>query len=58
MIIVEGQGVGGHVGDDSFTALCVFFFTMVSNGVETMRFPCSFKVRVMRRAFPCFQFCF
>ena len=34
MIIMECQGVGGHVGDESSPSLC-FFFTMVSNGVVT-----------------------
>ena len=39
------------------SVLC-FFFTVVSNGVDTIRFPCSFKVRVMRRAFPQSKFFF
>ena len=33
MNVMEGQGVGRHVGD----------------GVDTMRFPCSLKFGVMRR---------
>ena len=42
MIIKEGQGVGGHVRDESPLTLCFdLFFTMVSNGVDTTRFPCS-----------------
>ena len=50
MIIMEGQGEGGHVGDESSLTLCfVLFFTMVSNGVDTMRFPCSaLNVKVVR----------
>ena len=44
---MEGQGVGGYVSDVSSP-----FFTMVANGVETMRFLRSFLVRVMRRALP------
>ena len=48
MIIMEGQGVGGHVDDFCFTVRlqCVlFFFTMV-------RFPCSaLNVKVVRREF-------
>ena len=36
--------------------LFVFFFTMVSNGVDTTRFPCSFKGKVMQRAFTCSKF--
>ena len=55
MIIMEGQGVGGQVGDESSPSL-FFFFTMVSNGVDTMRILCSFKVRVMRRAIPYSKF--
>ena len=52
MIIMEGQGVDGHVGDESSPSLCfVLFSTMVSDGVDPLRFPCSFKVRVMQRAF-------
>ena len=51
MIIMEGQGVGGHVGDESSLTPSIFlsfFFTMVSNGVDTMRFLCSaLNVKVM-----------
>ena len=47
MIIMEGRGVGGHVGDESSPSLC-FFFTMVSNGVDAIRFLCSaLNVKVM-----------
>ena len=44
------QGVGRHVGDEASLTLCfVLFFTMVlngvltmvSNGVDTLRLPCS-----------------
>ena len=33
MNIMEGQGVGGYVGDKSSP---FFFFTMVSNGVDAL----------------------
>ena len=53
MIIKEGQSVGGHVGDEFSPSLCLvfFFFTMVSNGVDTMRFPCNaLNVQVVRNS--------
>ena len=53
--IMEGQGVGLHVSDESSPSL-FFFFTMVSNGVDTLRLPSCFKVRVMRRACPLSKF--
>ena len=51
MIIMEGQGGGGHVGDEFSPSLCLvfFFFTMVSNGVDTVRVPCgALNVKVVR----------
>ena len=57
MIFMEGQGVWVGMWATSFPRLCVFF-TMVSNGVDAMRFQCSSKVRVMRRAFPHSKFFF
>ena len=53
MIIMEGQGVGEHVGDEFSPSLRLvfFFFTMVSNGVDRMRFPCSaLNVKVVRNS--------
>ena len=36
MIIMEGQGVGGHVGDESSTSLC-FFISRWSQMLLTQR---------------------
>ena len=41
MCFMEGQGVDGHVGDDFLCCLCLSSSTLVSNGVDTMRSPCS-----------------
>ena len=50
MCFMEGQGVDGHVGDDFCVVLCLSS-TMVSNGVDTMRSPCSaLNVKVVRNS--------
>ena len=41
----------GHVGDDFCAVLCLSSSTMVSNGVDTMRSPCSaLNVQVVRNS--------
>ena len=41
MVIMEGQGVVRYVGDEYSPSVLCFFVTMVWNGGDTMRFPCS-----------------
>ena len=49
MCFMEGQGVDVHVGDDFLWCFVFVSSTMVSNGVDTMRFPCSaLNVKVVR----------
>ena len=53
MIIMEGQGCGWACGRRVFlvSVSCFFFFTMVSNGVDRMRLPCSaLNVKVVRKS--------
>ena len=51
MCFMEGQGVDGHVRDDFLCFWCSSSSTMVSHGVDTLRFPCSaLNVKVLRNS--------